>query len=161
MRLLEKKLVRNKMLQLNNLESISRKRKRIGRGGDLGGTSGRGHKGQKARSGGKSKIKASFEGGQMPLSRRLPKRGFNNPFKKEFKIINLSDLETFFSAEDKVDETALRKRGIVKGKKKIMIKILGKGKLTKKLDVVADAFSKTAVEAIKNFGGKIKLTKEL
>ncbi len=141
------------MFQLNKLESTSKKRKRVGRGGDLGGTSGRGHKGQSARSGGVA-MKTWFEGGQMPLSRRLPKRGFNNIFKKECQIINLKDLETRFSAGDVVNKEVLSKQGLVKGHKKFLIKILGNGELTKNLTVHADLFSKSAKEAIEKAGGK-------
>jgi large subunit ribosomal protein L15 len=149
------------MLRLSNLQSICKKRKRVGRGGDCGGTSGRGHKGQKARTGSSGEIKPCFEGGQMPLSRRLPKRGFNNPFKQEVKGINLSTLENFFSADERVDESSLRQKGIIKGKRKFLVKILGKGELTKKLNVCADAFSKSAIEAIEKNGGKAELVKEL
>jgi large subunit ribosomal protein L15 len=146
------------MLQLNNLESVSKKRKRVGRGGDLGGTSGRGHKGQGARSG--CAISPSFEGGQMPLSRRLPKRGFNNRFKKEFQIINLNDLETKFSSGDVVNKETLREKGLVKGQGKFFIKVLGNGELTKNITIYADKFSKSAVDAIEKSGGKVELVKE-
>lgn len=144
------------MFQLNKLESTSKKRKRVGRGGDCGGTSGRGHKGQGSRSGGVA-MKTWFEGGQMPLSRRLPKRGFNNIFRKECLIINLKDLEIKFSAGDVVNKETLSKQGLVKGHKKFLIKILGNGELTKNLTVHADLFSKSAKEAIEKAGGKAEL----
>jgi len=145
------------MLQLNKLESTSKKRKRLGRGGDLGGTSGRGSKGQKARSGGKRGFSGAFEGGQMPLSRRVPKRGFNNAFKKEYQIINLKDLETKFSAGDVINKESLSEHGLIRGHKKFLIKILGNGELTKNLTVHADLFSKSAKEAIESAGGKAEL----
>ena len=147
------------MMQLNQLEKITKKRKRVGRGGDHGGTSGRGHKGQKARSGGK--VKASFEGGQMPLSRRIPKRGFNNIFKKEVVIINLEALEHHFDANAVVDRTSLFTKGVVKGKSNFFIKILGKGSLSKALDVRADFFSASAREAIEKAGGKVQSGEEI
>ena len=149
------------MLQLNELQSTCKKRKRVGRGGDCGGTSGRGHKGQKARTGSTPEIKPCFEGGQMPLSRRLGKRGFNNRFKKDVKEINLKTLDTHFSDEEKVDINSLRQKGLVKGKGKFLVKILGKGVLNKKLNICADAFSKSAIEAIEKNGGKAELVKEL
>jgi len=149
-----------KMLQLNNLASLSKKRKRVGRGGARGGYSGRGSKGQKSRSGSNSELPAYFEGGQMPLSRRLPRRGFNNPFKKEFKIINLDQLEATFKSGEVVTKEALVEKRLVKGKGSFLLKILGNGALTKKLTVHADHISKTAVEAIEKVGGKVELTKE-
>ncbi|MCK4651350.1 50S ribosomal protein L15 [Candidatus Babeliales bacterium] len=149
------------MLKLDKLFLISKKRKRIGRGSDRGGTCCRGHKGQKARSGSESRIKPSFEGGQMSFTRRIPKRGFtNNRFKKEIQIINLSKLEKYFSSGNKVDRESLFKKGLIKGKRKFFIKILGEGKLTKELIICADAFSKSAVEAIKKSGGKIEVVEK-
>lgn len=146
------------MLQLNNLESTSKKRKRIGRGGDRGGTSCRGHKGQKARSGVSGELKPFFEGGQMSLTRRLPKRGFINSFKKEVLIINLKDLELKFNNDEIVNKKTLLEKNLIKGKRKFLIKILGNGQLNKKLTVKADLFSKSAVEAIQNAGGKVEVT---
>ena len=109
------------MLKLNNLTSAGKKRKRVARGGSRGGTSGKGHKGQKARSG--PKISASFEGGQMPLSRRLPKRGFTNArFKKDVLVIDLDQLERYFDAEAQVDKAALAQKGLLKGHKKVSLK---------------------------------------
>jgi large subunit ribosomal protein L15 len=150
------------MFELNSLTKSSTKtRKRVGRGGSRGGTSGRGHKGQKARTG-HSKAPARFEGGQMPLVRRLPKRGFNNTrFATDTQIINLQDLERGFSSGDKVTKEILLERGMIKGQHKAMLKILGYGPLSKKLFIIADAASKNAIEAIKSAGGEIQLNKEM
>ncbi len=148
------------MFQLNNLTSLTKKRKRIGRGGSRGGTSGRGHKGQRARSGGVSQLKGFFEGGQMPLSRRLPRRGFTNPFKVEWKIININDLDAKFSDNEVVSPDSLREKGFFKGKKKSVIKILGNGQITRPLTVQAHAFTKSAVIAIEKSGGNIEIIKE-
>ncbi|MCX5922243.1 MAG: 50S ribosomal protein L15, partial [Candidatus Dependentiae bacterium] len=124
-------------MQLNNLSPLVKKRKRVGRGGKLGGTSGKGHKGQKARSGGYVRI--GFEGGQMPLFRRLPKRGFNNfNFKDNFVIVNLEQIENGFDAGAIVNKEALVEKGIIKahkGKKGLMLKVLGHGELSKKLTI--------------------------
>jgi len=146
------------MLQLSELDKLTKDRKRVGRGGDRGGTSGRGHKGQRSRTSGK--LKSFFEGGQMPLSRRLPKRGFTNVFKKDVRYVNVGDLETKFDAGDIVNKVVLCEKGIFKGKKKYLIKILGKGKLTKNLVVEADMFSKSAADAIKKAGGKVTISEE-
>ena len=129
-------------------------RRRIGRGSGsgLGGTSTRGHKGAKARSGYKKKI--GFEGGQMPLQRRLPKFGFKNINHKEYFAVNLSTLQKL--AEEcnltKIGIEELRAAKIVKGNS-TLVKILGNGELKAKIDVTANAFSKTAEEAIKAVGG--------
>lgn len=140
------------MLQLHNLDALKKERKRIGRGGSRGGTSGRGHKGQKARSGGNNP-RASFEGGQMPLSRRLPRRGFTNIFKKEYVTVGLDALERCFAAGETVDKNSLMEKGLIKGRASVLVKILANGELTKKLTVQADAFSKSAVEMIEKVGG--------
>jgi len=128
-----------------------KKRKRVGTGPSAGGgkTCGRGMNGQMSRSG--SKRRAWFEGGQMPLQRRVPKRGFNNIFKKEFHVLNVSDLETFGDAE--ITPTLLVEKGVI-GKTGQLVKILGNGELTKALKVTADAFSQSAVEKIKSAGGE-------
>lgn len=147
------------MLQLHNLKKLKKDRKRVGRGGDRGGTSGRGHKGQRARSGGLSSLKPFFEGGQMPLSRRLPKRGFTNKFKKEFLILNLRDLESRFESDSTVDKKVLREAGVIKGKKDPLVKILGSGELSKKLTVYADVFSASAKAAISKAGGSAEVIK--
>ena len=136
----------------------SKKRpKRVGRGRSSGHgkTSTRGHKGQKARSGGG--VRPGFEGGQMPLSRRLPKRGFTNIFRKEYTILNVGDLEQRFKAGDEITPEVLVKNGLIR--KKERIKILGEGKLTKGLKVRAHAFSKKAQERIKEAGGEIEVIK--
>lgn len=149
------------MLQLNNLEKLVSKRKRVGRGGKWGTSCGRGKGGQKSRTGSNSDIKAPFEGGQMPLSRRLPQRGFTNVFKKEFVIINLAELEIRFNNGDEVNANSLREKGLLKGKKSCAVKILGVGALSKKLVVNADAFSGSAREAIEKVGGKAQLIQEI
>jgi len=140
------------MFQLNDITPVCKKKKRVGRGGSRGGTSAKGHKGQKARSG--PKISAAFEGGQMPLVRRLPKRGFNNTkFATEVKIVSLQCLHDTFNDGDTVNKQVLLDRGIIKGKGKFALKVLGTGELAKKLDIEADAFSKSAKAAIENAGG--------
>lgn len=126
-------------------------KKRIGRGqgSGWGKTATRGGKGQSARTGNLNL--GGFEGGQMPLTRRMPKFGFNNHFRKEFAVVNVLDLEQF-AAGTTVDAAALREAGLVKGQHD-GIKILGDGELTKKLTVKADAFSKQAREKIEKAGG--------
>ena len=134
-----------------------RKRLGIGESSGKGKTSGKGHKGQKARSGGS--IRPGFEGGQMPLYRRLPKRGFNNnAFKTFYGVVNLDSLEKIFSAGDTVSEESLRKAGLVKGRFD-GVKILGRGELTKALKVHADEVSATAREKIEKAGGTVTLPK--
>ena len=145
---------------LSNLSSTNTKRKRVGRGGSRGGTSGRGHKGQRARSGGRKALKPYFEGGQMPLTRRLPRRGFNNSFAIECKIIGLDLLEAKFEAGESVNRESLVAKKMIKGRGKYRIKILGNGKITKSLTVLADACSKSAHEAIINAGGTVELVTE-
>jgi large subunit ribosomal protein L15 len=130
------------------------KRLGCGESSGHGKTSGKGHKGQKARSGGS--IRLGFEGGQMPLIRRVPKRGFNNAaFKTRYAIVNLSDLESF-DAGTAVDEATLRAAGLVRGKID-GVKILGQGDLTKKLAISADKFSGSAREKIEKAGGSATL----
>ncbi|HOQ50568.1 MAG TPA: 50S ribosomal protein L15 [Candidatus Atribacteria bacterium] len=130
-------------------------RKRVGRGisSGHGKTSGRGHKGQKSRSGGK--IPPYFEGGQMPLVRRIPKRGFRSWNRKEWQIINLEALNRFEEGEE-VNKELLRKAGLIK-KLDLPVKILGGGELTKKLIVKADAFSLSAKEKIEEKGGRAEV----
>lgn len=145
------------MLQLNNLNKLTKKRKRVGRGGSRGGTSGKGHKGQKARSGGR--ISAAFEGGQMPISRRLPKRGFtNHKFKVEYSLITLDQLNHLFDEGATVTNEVLIAKGCVK--KGQRIKLLATGKLEKKLTLLVNACSKSAKEAVEQVGGEIKLLQE-
>jgi len=147
------------MISLQTLTPLLKKRKRIGRGGSRGGTSGHGHKGQRARAGGPKN--PSFEGGQMPLARRLPKRGFNNAdFKVSYELIGLDDIERLFDAGSVVDRESLVKMGLIKDKKKCLIKILANGQLNKKVEVHAHAFSKTAEEAIKAHGGAAHIIQE-
>lgn len=126
--------------------------KRVGRGGGtgVGKTSGRGQKGQKARQPGNIH-KLHFQGGQTPLQRRLPKRGFRVPFPVQVAIVNVGDLERF-DAGATIDEAALRAARLVQGRD-VVIKILGNGELTKKLTVSAHAFSKSASEKITSAGG--------
>ena len=143
-------------MKLNSLKPAAgstHSRRRIGRGpgSGLGGTSTRGHKGAKARSGYKRKF--GFEGGQMPLQRRVPKAGFKNINHKEYLVVNLSTLQKLAEKKNlsKIGLAELREAGLVSGK--VLVKILGNGELKAKLDVEANAFSKTAEEAIKAVGG--------
>ena len=129
------------------------KRKGRGHGTGNGKTAGRGHKGQGARSGGGVRI--GFEGGQMPLSRRVPKRGFNNIFAKPLEVINLSALNAFEDGAV-VNAEALLEKGIL-NKCEYGFKVLGNGKVTKKVTVEASAFSKSAKEAIEAAGGKAEV----
>ena len=129
-------------------------KKRLGRGigSGLGKTSGKGHKGQWARSGGG--VRPGFEGGQMPLIRRIPKRGFNNHFRKVYSIVNLSVLEGL-EANSVVDMQVLNEKGLIKVLKDCVgLKVLGNGTLTKPLTVKAASFSASAKEAIEKAGGK-------
>jgi large subunit ribosomal protein L15 len=132
----------------------TRPKTRVGRGvgSGLGKTAGRGQKGQYARSRG---FKPHFEGGQTPIQRRLPKRGFKNPFAARIAEVNVGDLEVF-TAGANVDEKALVARGLVRGRFD-RIKVLGDGELTKAVTVSAHAFSKTAADKIKKAGGKVVL----
>ena len=142
-----------KLHTLKPAEGSTHSERRIGRGpgSGLGGTSTRGHKGAKARSGYKRKI--GFEGGQMPLQRRLPKFGFKNINHKEYFAVNLSTLQSLAEKKglEKVGIEELKAAGLTNGKE--LVKILGNGELKAKLDVTANAFSKTAEEAIKAVGG--------
>lgn len=145
------------MLQLNQLAKLKKDRKRVGRGGSRGGTSGRGHKGQKARSGGS--VSAAFEGGQMPLSRRLPKRGFSNSlFAKKINIISLGQLDSLANESDVITLAYLAEKRLLK--QGYSIKILASGELTKKITIEAHACSKNAVEAITKLGGEVKIIQE-
>lgn len=145
-------------MQLHELSSApgsKKERKRVGRGpsSGTGKTSGRGHKGQNSRSGGGTR--PGFEGGQNPLYRRLPKRGFTNPTRKEYAIINIEDLNNF-AADTEVTPEFLFENGIVKNAKS-GIKILGNGEVTVKLTVKANKFSQSAVEKIEAAGGKTEV----
>ena len=128
-------------------------RKGRGHGSGNGKTAGRGHKGQKARSGGGVRI--GFEGGQMPLARRIPKRGFNNIFAKPLEAINVSELDRFDDGAV-VDAKALLDAGVL-SKCRYGVKILGNGEISKKLTVKASAFSETAKEKIEAAGGKAEV----
>ena len=131
------------------------RKRRVGNGesSGLGKTCGRGHKGQKSRSG--ATVRPNFEGGQMPIFRRLPKKGFNNAqFKTKFAIVNLSQLEAKFENGDTVNEESLRACGLVKGIYDA-VKVLGKGELSKKLTVEVDKLSASAREKIESAGGKV------
>lgn len=144
------------MLKLNNLspaEGAKKDRKRVGRGhgSGLGKTSGRGHKGARSRSG--YSMAPGFEGGQMPLHRRLPKRGFTNLFKKEYCIVSLSDLDKF-EAGTTVDRQALIEAGIIDGK--TPVKVLANGTITKAVAVDLEKVSKGAAQKITEAGGSVK-----
>lgn len=144
-------------LSLNNLSpspGSTHKKKRVGRGpgSGLGKTAGKGHKGQKSRSGYSRKI--GFEGGQMPLQRRLPKRGFTNIFKKKWIEISLAKLEENFGANDEITPEILHERGLIKKAKHDLV-ILGNGDITKALKIRAHRFTKSAKEKIENAGGSI------
>ncbi|MDE5903218.1 MAG: 50S ribosomal protein L15 [Muribaculaceae bacterium] len=145
-------------MELHNLQPApgsNKKNKRVGRGpgSGYGGTSTRGHKGAKSRSGYSRKI--GFEGGQMPLQRRVPKFGFKNINRKEYKAINLEALEALAAAKnlEKITVADLRAAGLVA--KNCLVKVLGNGALTRKIEVEADAFSAKAEEAIQAAGGSV------
>src|SRR3954469_5050312 len=144
----------NELSKLAKPEGATKPKTRKGRGvgSGLGKTAGRGQKGQFARTRG---FKLHFEGGQTPLQRRLPKRGFNNPFPTKTAEVNVGDLEVF-AAGAKVDEKALREHGLVKGACD-SIKILGHGDITKAVIVTAHSFSKAAAAKIDKAGGKAQL----
>ena len=131
----------------------SEKRKRVGRGmgSGMGKTSTRGHKGQRSRSG--SRMMRGFEGGQMPLHRRMPKRGFTNIFRKEYSIVNLEALAAL--GETTINPAVLRKAGVIKTKRPV--KVLGDGELSAALTVHAHKFSKSAQEKITKAGGKFEV----
>lgn len=144
-------------MKLNELmpsRGMRKKRKRVGRGegSGRGGTSGRGTKGQNARSGGGAPL--GFEGGQMPLQRRIPKRGFTNIFKKHYELINIKDLTAFTSGET-VDSDGLRKAGLLKGAQ--LVKLLGAGEISQPLTIRVNKASKTAKEKIESAGGKVEI----
>lgn len=144
-------------MELNNLRpsiGSTKNRKRIGRGtgSGHGKTATKGHKGQKARSGGS--IKAGFEGGQMPLQRRLPKRGFTPLDRVEFSLVNISQLD-IFEAGASIDATSLISKGLIKSDR-FAVKILGNGDITKSLKVAANKFSQSAKEKIIAAGGSVE-----
>ena len=135
------------------------RKKRVGRGpgSGHGKTSCRGHKGQKARSGGG--VPPWFEGGQTPLYRRIPKRGFKNPRAKEYTEVNVDVLDRYFEAGEEVTPELLLERGVIKKVCKDGVKILGRGELTKSLTVKAQAFTTSAKEKIEKAGGKVEVIK--
>jgi large subunit ribosomal protein L15 len=140
---------------LNNLspaKGSTHKKKRVGRGpgSGLGKTAGRGHKGQKSRSGYSSK--QGFEGGQMPLQRRLPKRGFTNIFKKQWLEISLATIEANFNVGDEINPDILHSRGLIRKAKHDLV-VLGTGEITKALNISAHRFTKTAKDKIEKAGG--------
>lgn len=146
-----------KLHEIAPAPNSTKTQKRIGRGigSGLGKTSGKGHKGQNARSGGG--VRPGFEGGQMPLIRRLPRRGFNNKiFKKEYNIINVGDLNVF---EDKTVVTAelLLEKNLIKKVAPYGLKVLGNGELTKVLTVKANKFTDSATQKIVSAGGKVEV----
>ncbi len=141
---------------LNELKApkgATKNKKRLGRGesSGTGKTSGKGHKGQKSRAGGYHKV--GFEGGQMPLARRLPKRGFTNNFRLEYAVVNLLDLNKMDAAITEINIDVLKKQGVVR-KVHAGLKVLGTGELTRALTVSAKKFSQTAKDKIAKAGGK-------
>lgn len=151
----------SELITLENLKPFPKskhKEKRVGRGhgSGHGKTSCRGHKGQKSRK--SPDISPWFEGGQTPLIRRVPKRGFKNPFKIEYKVINIEDLVKKFQPNEVVDYDSLKKKGLLKGKNKL-IKVLGEGEINIPLIVRVNAISRTAKEKIEKAGGKVEIVK--
>ena len=149
------------MLKLNEIAPLTKKRKRVGRGGSRGGTSGKGHKGQKARSGGY--VAVGFEGGQMPLYRRLPKRGFTNIFKEVVETINIGVLDKHFENNTEITKASLIEKKLIKPRnaRAFTLKVLAGGTTNKKFIIVADKISAAAKEAVEKAGGQVTiLTKE-
>ncbi len=145
-----------KLHELSPVAGSTKERKRIGRGpaSGQGKTAGKGHKGQKARAG--RGIRPGFEGGQMPLQRRIPKRGFNNIFRTEYATVNVSSLDKVFNDGDTVTIEALVASGLVK-KTLDGVKVLGNGEISKKLTVQVNAYSETAKSKIEAAGGKAEV----
>ncbi|MCR9257371.1 MAG: 50S ribosomal protein L15 [Alphaproteobacteria bacterium] len=151
-----------KLNEIRDNEGARKSRKRVGRGigSGMGKTSTSGHKGQKARSGVAIK---GFEGGQMPLYRRLPKRGFNNIFRKHFEIVNVGRLqqaidENKIDAKKPIDAAALQAAGLVRGNKD-GVRLLGKGEIKAKVEITVDGASNGALEAVKAAGGTVTVTR--
>ena len=139
-------------------QGANKKPKRVGRGSSsgLGSTAGKGNKGQQSRSGGKTYV--GFEGGQMPLYRRIARRGFSNyPFKKEYVCINVEQLEAKFNDGETVDKTTLIEKGFISSKNASLVKVLGNGEVSKKLTVVVDKVSESAKAKIEKAGGSVSL----
>jgi len=143
-----------KLHELRPAEGSRKKRRRVGRGEGSGSgkTAGRGTKGQNSRSGGG--VSLGFEGGQMPLQRRIPKRGFTNIFEKKYEIINVKDLRNFASGET-IDREKLREAGLVK--KSVGLKLLGVGEISHPLTIKVDKVSRAAREKIESVGGKVEV----
>ena len=142
-------------------EGANKKPKRVGRGSSsgLGSTAGRGNKGQQSRSGKKAPY-VGFEGGQMPLYRRIAHRGFSNyPFKEEFSIVNVADIEKNFADGETVDKVSLKAKGLVKSKT-LPVKVLGNGEISKKVTVVADKISESAKAKVEKAGGSVTLVEK-
>ena len=143
-------------------QGANKKPKRVGRGSSsgLGTTAGKGNKGQQSRTG-SSVPYVGFEGGQMPLYRRIARKGFSNyPFKKEYVCVNVSQLEASFKDGETVDRNAFIAKGFVSSKSKDLIKVLGDGDITKKLNIVADKVSSSAKAKIEKAGGTVKLVEK-
>jgi large subunit ribosomal protein L15 len=139
-------------------QGANKKPKRVGRGSSsgLGSTAGKGNKGQQSRSGGKTYV--GFEGGQMPLYRRIARKGFSNyPFKKEYVCINVEQLEAKFNDGETVDKTALIEKGFISSKNASLVKVLGNGEVSKKLTVIVDKVSESAKAKIEKAGGSVSL----
>jgi large subunit ribosomal protein L15 len=143
-----------KIHELRPAEGSRKRRRRVGRGEGSGSgkTSGRGTKGQNSRSGGG--VSLGFEGGQMPLQRRIPKRGFTNIFKKQYEIINVKDLRSFTSGET-IDRERLREAGLVR--RSVGVKLLGVGEISEPLTIRVDRVSRSAREKIESAGGKVEV----
>jgi large subunit ribosomal protein L15 len=155
--------MKDSIVDLSNLKPFygaKHKEKRVGRGhgSGHGKTSGRGHKGQKARE--SLDIRPFFEGGQTPIIRRLPKRGFKNIFKVEYAVVNVGALSKAFSPNEVVDENSLREKGLIKGKGK-PIKLLGNGEINIPLTIRVHAVSRSAEEKVEKAGGRIELIKKV
>jgi large subunit ribosomal protein L15 len=146
--------VANELSTLKPPAGAYKKRKRVGRGegSGTGRTAGKGQKGQLKR----GKVHAGFEGGQMPLHRRLPKRGFNNIFAKQFTEVRLDRIASHYSAGEVVDATSLKERGLIKKVEKDGIKVLGNGDISVAVTVRADRFTASAAEKIQNAGGTVE-----
>ena len=139
-------------------QGANKKPKRVGRGSSsgLGSTAGKGNKGQQSRSGGKTYV--GFEGGQMPLYRRIARKGFSNyPFKKEYVCINVEQLEAKFNDGETVDKTALIEKGFISSKNASLVKVLGNGEVSQKLTVIVDKVSESAKAKIEKAGGSVSL----
>lgn len=145
-----------KLHELSPNEGSRKRRKRVGRGDSsgMGKTACRGEKGQKSRTG--SSIRPFFEGGQIPLFRRLPKRGFNSPDHVEYSLVNLSMIEDNFAAGDVIDAESLRAKNLL-GKTVRLIKVLANGEISKAVTVKADKFSAAAAAKIEAAGGKVQV----